>query len=199
MRILSVSDYVEPILYKLGAHKCLPGIDLILSCGDLPPEYLTYLVTVFNVPLFYIRGNHDAIYDLRSPQGCVDLHGKVIVYKGIRIAGLEGSHWYNGGKLQYTEKQMTRMVLKTKIKIWWHKGIDVVISHSPPRHIHDGDDLCHKGFKCFQNLINQNSPRYFLHGHIHDSFKNTKARKTKVNKTDVINTFGYHVFEYEKK
>ena len=198
MRILSVSDRVEPILYEPDGNKCLPRIDLILSCGDLPAEYLTYLVTVFNVPLFYIRGNHDWLYEVKPPQGCVDLHGRIIVYKGVKIMGLEGSRWYNGGQFQYTEKQMARMVLKTKLKIWWHKGIDIVISHAPPRNIHDGQDICHRGFKCFRNIISRYSPHYFLHGHIHKSFKNQKERKTIIDKTCVINTFGYHVFDYIK-
>jgi len=173
MRILSVSDYAEPMLYEPGAYKSFSGIDLILSCGDLP-------------------------YDLKPPQGCVDLHGKIIVYKDVRIMGLEGSHWYNGGQLQYTEKQMARMVMKTKFKIWWHRGVDMIISHAPPRHVHDGKDPCHRGFKCFRGLINRYSPKYFLHGHIHIYFKNKKERKTVINKTDVINTFGYHVFDYIK-
>ncbi|MCK5312593.1 MAG: metallophosphoesterase [Desulfobacteraceae bacterium] len=198
MRILSVSDHVEPILYEPAPYKNFPGIDLILSCGDLPPEYLTYLVTVFNVPLFYIRGNHDTMYDVKPPQGCVDLHGKVMVYKGIRILGLEGCHWYNGEKLQYTEKQMARIVLKTKFKIWWHKGIDIIISHAPPRHIHDRNDSCHRGFQCFRGLINRYSPNYFLHGHIHTYFNNEKERTTLINKTNVINTFKYNVFDYKK-
>jgi len=198
MKILSVSDQVEPMLYEPGGNKWFPRIDLILSCGDLPPEYLTYLVTIFNVPLFYIRGNHDGIYDLNPPQGCVDLHGKIGVYKGVRILGLEGSCWYNGGQMQYTEKQMSRTVLKTRLKIWWQKGIDIVISHAPPEGVHDGEDICHSGFKCFRSLINRYSPQYFLHGHIHTSFKNQTERKTKMNKTNVINTFGYHVFDYIK-
>ncbi len=198
MKILCVSDQIEPILYEPGGNKCFPDIDLILSCGDLPSEYLTYLVTVFNVPLFYIRGNHDGIYDVKPPQGCVDLHGRIIVYKNVRIMGLEGSHWYNGGPIQYTEKQMARMVLKTKFKIWWHKGIDIVISHAPPKGIHDGKDICHRGFSCFLSLINRYSPNYFLHGHIHTGFKNREGRKTIINRTDVINTFGYYVFDYIK-
>ncbi len=161
MRILSVSDHVEPMLYEPGAYKSFSGIDLILSCGDLPPEYLTYLVTVFNVPLFYIKGNHDGIYDLKPPQGCVDLHGKIIVYKGVRIMGLEGSHWYNGGQLQYTEKQMARMVIKTKFKIWWHRGVDIIISHAPPRHVHDGKDPCHRGLNASGALLTDILPNIF--------------------------------------
>lgn len=197
MRILSVSDKVEPILYEPGSQKSFPGVDLILSCGDLPPDYLTYLVTVFNVPLLYVSGNHDGEYNYNPPQGCVDIHGKIVKYKGIRIMGLEGCNWYNGGKFQYTENQMARIVLKTKFKIWWHKGIDIVISHAPPRHIHDAKDTCHRGFKCFRSLIDTYSPQLFLHGHIHTFFKNKEERKTTINKTDVINTFGYYVFEHK--
>jgi Icc-related predicted phosphoesterase len=197
MRILSVSDQVEPILYEPGSSKSFPGVDLILSCGDLPPAYLTYLVTVFNVPLLYVSGNHDGQYDYNPPQGCVDIHGKIVVYKGIRIMGLEGCHWYNGGRFQYTEKQMARIVLKTKFKVWWHKGVDIVISHAPPRHVYDEEDTCHRGFKCFRSFIDNYSPQNFLHGHIHTSFKNKEERKTTINKTDVINTFGYYVFEHK--
>ncbi|MCP4670976.1 MAG: metallophosphoesterase, partial [Desulfobacula sp.] len=178
-------------------YKCLKQIDLILSCGDLPAEYLTYLVTVFNVPLFYIRGNHDTSFEINPPQGCVDIHGKIVVYNGIRIMGWQGSHWYNGKQLQYTEGQMKKMIFIAKLKIWWNRGVDLIISHAPPKDIHDGKDPCHKGFKCFKDLIFDYSPNYFLHGHIHTSFKNREARKTRINNTDVVNTFGYYVFNYK--
>jgi predicted phosphodiesterase len=198
MRILSVSDQVEPMLYEPDFHKNIAEIDLILSCGDLPSEYLTYLVTIFNVPLLYVRGNHDGEYCFNPPQGCVDLHGKIVVYKGLRIMGLEGCHWYNGGPFQYTEKQMAKIIFKTKFTIWWHKGVDIIISHAPPLHIHDAQDTCHRGFKCFGSFIEKYSPDYFLYGHIHTSFKNKEERKTVVDDTDVINTFGYYLFNYTK-
>jgi len=198
MRILSVSDQVEPMLYEPDFHKNIAEIDLILSCGDLPSEYLTYLVTIFNVPLLYVRGNHDGEYCFNPPQGCVDLHGKIVVYKGLRIMGLEGCHWYNGGPFQYTEKQMAKIIFKTKFTIWWHKGVDIIISHAPPLHIHDAQDTCHRGFKCFGSFIEKYSPDYFLYGHIHTSFKNKEERKTVVDNTDVINTFGYYLFNYTK-
>lgn len=198
MRILAVSDRVEPILYEPGAYKCLKGIDLILSCGDLPSAYLTFLVTVFNVPLFYVRGNHDRSYELKPPQGCVDIHGKVGVHKGVRILGMQGSHWYNGGPLQYTQRQMTLTALKARPAIWWNKGIDIVISHSPPKGIHDRKDPCHRGFRCFENLIHRYAPDFFLHGHIHACFKNRDDRETDVESTRVINTYGYYIFDYKR-
>ena len=149
MKILTISDYVEPSLYEQFQAGRFPGINLILACGDLPPEYLTFLVTSFNVPLFYIRGNHDIRIGGYRPKGCIDLDGRLVQYGGLNIMGLEGSHWYNGNPHQYTERQMQRKIGRMLLKIWWRKGVDIIITHAPPRHIHDGEDQCHRGFECF--------------------------------------------------
>ena len=59
--------------------------------------------------MFYVRGNHDEIYK-DDPPGGIDLHGKVVEYKGLTLAGLEGSIRYNAGEIQYTQMQMHGMV-----------------------------------------------------------------------------------------
>ena len=195
MRILTVSDVVLSDLYDNLEVKRFPKIDLILSCGDLPPEYLTYLYTAFNAPLYYVRGNHDLRYDSKLPGGCIDLNARIIQIQGIKILGLEGSRWYNGGPHQYTEKKMWKTIRSLRPKIWWQKGIDIIITHAPPRHIHDAEDLCHRGFKSFRWLIDQYCPNYFIHGHIHAEFSDSAERITKINKTKVVNTYGYYLFE----
>ena len=195
MKILTVSDQVEPALYDNFKIDRFPGIDLIISCGDLPPEYLSFLVTSFNVPLYYVRGNHDIRHDGYRPDGCTDLDGKIEVYRGVRILGLEGSHWYNGQPHQYTEGQMRKKIRRVRTKIWRLKGLDIIITHAPPRHIHDADDQCHRGFESFRDLIDRYSPRYFIHGHMHFNYTEDARRMTLVNTTKVINSYGYYVFE----
>ena len=59
MRILSVSDIVLPELVGTSSPVESNSIDLILGCGDLPPEYLARLKAKYDVPLYYILGNHD--------------------------------------------------------------------------------------------------------------------------------------------
>src|SRR5258708_10890199 len=57
MRILAVADEVDEFLYGDKLDTVRP--DLIVSCGDLPFDYLEFLVTSLAVPLLYVPGNHD--------------------------------------------------------------------------------------------------------------------------------------------
>lgn len=198
MKILVVSDSIEKTLYpKLESNK-FPSPDLIISCGDLPPEYLSFLMSAFQVPLCYVRGNHDIRYDSKPPVGCIDMHCRLERFGEVKILGLEGSRWYNGGPNQYTESRMKKIIRGLRWKIWRNKGVDIIITHAPPRYIRDAEDQCHRGFKCFRQLIDRYSPRYFLHGHIHNCFDDPAHRITLVNQTKVINTCGYYFFEIEK-
>ena len=172
-------------------------VNLILSCGDLPPEYLSRMVHHLKAPLYYVSGNHDFRYDAKSPEGGDNLHGRLIQIGGINILGLEGSHWYNGGPYQYTEWQMRSIIRRLRPTIWWRGGVDVVVSHSPPRHIGDAEDPCHMGFECFRWLINKYHPHYFIHGHIHRNFLDPSERVTVVNTTRVVNTYGYCILEIQ--
>jgi len=198
MKILTVSDQVEPLLYDRFDPSRFEGVDLILSCGDLPPEYLTFLVTQFNVPLYYVKGNHDIRANGYNPGGCVDLDGKLIWHQGLRILGFEGCHWYNGKPHQYTEHQMRKKIRRLRFNIWRKGGVDIVITHAPPRHIHDAEDRCHMGFKSFRRLIDRYGPRYFIHGHMHFNYTTNPQRITVINQTQVVNTYGYFLFEIQE-
>ena len=87
MKILSVSDVVKPGLLQHSNSDSFADVDLILSCGDLPPEYLSRLVNSFKAPLYYVRGNHDIRYDEKPPQGCRDLHRMMIKNRGFMRFG----------------------------------------------------------------------------------------------------------------
>ncbi len=195
MRVLTVSDRVEPVLYDQFDRLKFEGIALILACGDLPPEYLSFLAGKLDAPLYYVRGNHDLRYEAKAPQGCVNLNSDLVQFGGKNILGLEGSRWYNGGPHQYTESQMRWKIQRLRPRIWWKGGVDIIITHAPPRHIHDAEDRCHRGFKSFRWLIEKYSPTYFIHGHIHANFTDPSQRITVVNHTKVINTYGYHLFD----
>lgn len=195
IRILTVSDVVTPIDKIRNDNRVSQGIDFILSCGDLPPEFLTSLAVLFNVPLFYVCGNHDIRYLDKKPQGCTDIHKRLIHVCGLKILGLEGSIWYNGGPYQYKESEMRSMIRQMRFPLWRNRGVDIVITHAPPRDIHDQEDLCHVGFNAFRWLIGKYQPRYFVHGHIHRDFSDPSERITVTGKTKVVNTYGFFFLE----
>ncbi|MFH1136347.1 MAG: metallophosphoesterase [Pseudomonadota bacterium] len=194
MKILTVSDRVEQVFYQNRGSPRFQNLDLILACGDLPPEYLTFLREKLDAPLFYIRGNHDLRLRDDPPAGCVDLDGRVVKVRDLKIMGLEGSRWYNGGPFQYTEGQM-------RLKAWrlyprlWLGGVDIIITHAPPRFMGDAEDPCHRGFRVFRKLIENFAPRFFIHGHIHAHFNNDSDRITDINRTRLINAYGHYLLE----
>jgi Icc-related predicted phosphoesterase len=195
VKILAVSDFVDKSLKQKIKEKTLELPDLIISCGDLPPEYLEYLRDRLDRPLFYIKGNHDIRYSPTNPMGCQNIHTKIEKFNSLNILGLEGSMWYNGGANQYTDKEMSKIIFGKWFSIWRKGGVDIVISHAPPRHIHDAEDRCHMGFDSFTSLIKKRKPKYFLHGHIHKEFETFEERMTQANQTSVINVCGYAILE----
>jgi uncharacterized protein len=195
MKILAVSDRVESSLYDDFKIEPFKGIDLILGCGDLPPEYLSFLKSSLDVPLFYVLGNHDIRYGEKSPSGAINLHGRLINFHGVNILGLGGSKWYNGGMNQFRESEMRQTIRWLRPRLWLKGGVDIIITHAPPRHIHDAEDLCHQGFEIYRWLISKYAPCYFIHGHIHRTFKDPSERISMVDQTRVINSYGHYIIE----
>ena len=135
MRILTISDTPERLLYDdFNPERWRDRIDLVISCGDLDHEYLEFLVTVLNVPLLYVAGNHDAAYRTRPPEGCEDIDGRVVQLGGLRIGGISGSLRYNAGpeRYQYTDGQMAYKTRRLALRAWRAGGLDVVVSHAAP-------------------------------------------------------------------
>lgn len=196
INILFISDEPAPALWDYFEPSRLEGIDLIISCGDLPPQYLSFLATFFTGPVLYVHGNHDECYLETPPDGCTCIDGKVYEFEGIRIAGLGGSMRYHEGSFQYTEKQMRHRIWKLQRKIRRHKGVDILISHAPAYGVNDGEDLPHRGFRCFHHILEKYHPQYFVHGHMHFSYNASQKRVSDHRDVIVINACERYVLEY---
>lgn len=200
MRILVLSDEESKYLWDYFEKDKLDGIDLIISCGDLKPAYLSFLATFTKAPILYVHGNHDTEYDRRPPEGCICIDDDIYVFNGVRIMGLGGSIEYNKGTYQFSEKEMTKRYKKMKLKLLKHKGIDIFVSHAPAAGFNDGDDWAHKGFQVFNVILDKYKPKYFLHGHVHMSYNWKQKRVCQYNEyTTVINGYERYVFDYEEE
>ena len=196
MTIMVLSDTPSKALWDHYDESYLADIDLILSCGDLPAEYLSFLVTLAHCPLLYVHGNHDTGYSHRPPEGCVCVEDDIFVYEGIRILGLGGSMRYKDGEHQYTERQMQRRVRRLRFKLWRKKGFDLLLTHAPARGLNDQPDPAHRGFEAFNRLMDRYSPKYMVHGHVHMNYGVHIPRCSTCKNTTVINAYERFVFPY---
>jgi len=211
LRVLAVSDLVEPQLYNNSVKEWLGPVDLIVSCGDLPPGYLDFLMTTLSVPLLHVLGNHcfhgNDPYegDCSTDQylGAFDLNGRVAERNGLILAGMEGSPLYNNGPHQYTEGQAARILFRLypallREKIKHGRYLDILVTHSPPRGIHDGEDVAHRGFKSLLGFIERFKPTLLLHGHTHRYYPMQPVR-TKYGDTEIINVYGHVLLEFVRQ
>lgn len=202
MKILCISDRVEPTLHGPNLNANAPGVEAVISCGDLPFEYLEYIVTFLGAPVYYVLGNHDPSPESKErPEGCIPLDGEVVDIGGVVVAGLSGSRFYSGGSNQYTERQMRRRARALSLKILCRKlfgrpAPTIFITHSPPFGLGDREDHAHIGFESFVSFIDRHEPELLLHGHVHlygpDQEKQRVARR---GGTRILNVFGHRIIE----
>jgi Icc-related predicted phosphoesterase len=196
MKILVLADTESLYLWDFFEKSKLEGIDVILSCGDLHPHYLSFLATFFTGPVLYVHGNHDDCYEETPPEGCICIDGKVFEYEGVRFVGLGGSMRYKKGTNQYTQKQMNWRIAKLLPRIYWKKGFDILVTHSPAWKIGDGEDLPHTGFKGFRYLLEKFTPRYFIHGHVHMNYQRNVRRISSYQDTTIVNAYERYIIEW---
>lgn len=192
--MLAISDEVLDEGYRSMFSSLEP--DVVVACGDLPDDYLEDVMDGLSVPLVWVPGNHDG-----GPSCGVPADGRIVRVAGLTIAGLGGSPQYNRGPYQYTEKQMKWRALKLEMKARWSamrgRPVDVLITHSPPRGLGDGDDKAHRGFDSFRRLIAAIRPRFFVHGHIHPC--GLRPADIKSGTTTIINAVGYRLLEVDAR
>ena len=218
MRLLCIADHVDPLIYSTGLKERYGKVDLVLSAGDLAVGYYDFIVSCLNRPLYFVFGNHHLEHrgnfrrgadpfekaqdDSRWDRGgAICLDGRVVRVRGLIMAGLGGSIWYNGGENQFTDLTMFLSMLRLFPSLLWHRLVhgrflDLLITHSPPYGINDLPDPCHTGFRIFLWFMRHFHPAYLVHGHVHLYDRNA-ARETKYGGTTVLNAYDHAVLSLE--
>jgi Icc-related predicted phosphoesterase len=193
-------------MYTLISSGHFQDINLILGCGDLPYTYLEYIVTMLNVPMYYVPGNHDPEHNSKdkrsSAEGGSNLDLATEGHKNVLIGGFGGCIRYRpDGVNQYTQTEGYLRAFQMLPQLWinrikYGRAMDILISHSPPFGVHDDiHDPAHHGLKALNWLIRVAKPRYLFHGHTHFYRNNLESQETLVGSTKVINVYPYKVLE----
>ena len=219
MKILCISDQIDPLIYTNSIRERFADVDLVLSAGDLPMDYLEFVVSSLDKPMFFVFGNHQlkeyskyrggsdpysAFEDAtNSGIGAVHIGSKVKYEEGLIIAGLGGCMRYNRDINQYTDLQMRLEILKLLPALIFNRIIrgrfvDILLTHASPKGIHDKEDKCHWGFESFLWFMRVFRPRYLIHGHIH-LYDLSEVRTTKYNDTLVVNAYSHYLINTDDK
>ncbi len=213
VRVLAVSDEVDEAL--AADPSAARSAQLILACGDLPFDYLATLMNALDIPLVFVPGNHDPdISGFRAarsgltlraglpatppwPDGAVSADGRVVDVAGLRVAGLGGCRRYSAGPNQYSDRQQARRGLRLRGAARWRRrdgrGVDVLLTHAPPRGLGDGDDPPHRGFSALRGLAGALRPVVLLHGHVHPY--GARVTPGLLGGTTVYNVTGWHLLD----
>lgn len=156
--------------------------DLIITLGDIDRSLLKSLVGGFeDKDIVGVLGNHDRLDELWAV-GITNMHNLIAeISEDIKtIYGLSGSVRYSDKKDRSMFKQEEIVELLDRTDRY-----GMIVSHNSPFGIHDDliDDT-HVGYIGLRTYIEENSPKYCVHGHQH------KNIVTVVNETTVIGVYG---------
>jgi Icc-related predicted phosphoesterase len=202
MKILCVSDQIDPLIYTDTVKQRYTDVDFILSAGDLPIEYLDYIANNLEKPLLFVFGNHEAGDSSSHKNGGAYIDAKVRHRNKLIVAGLGGVMRHNRGENQFTDFEMSIRILKLFPALFFNRifrgrFLDILLTHAPPQGIHDKEEKCHSGFKCFLWFTRVFKPRYHVHGHVHH-YDHSEPRETKYHKTFVINVYSHYLIDTNK-
>lgn len=201
IRLLAVSDAVDPALEHAINREALGRLDAIVGCGDLEPAYLGFLGDAFGVPVAWVRGNHDrgGRWTETAPLAARHLaSGRVITLGGVTVAPFEwpGMHHERAVRDEWRAwRDVFRAWRTLAVRRLLGRGSPVlVLSHAPPLGVGDhAANRYHLGYAAYRWLLERLRPPLWLHGHTDPA--SIAAWRTSLGPSVVANVTGSVVVE----
>jgi uncharacterized protein len=198
VRLLAVSDERVKSLADARNRTDIAPIDAVLGCGDLEPDYLSFLGDAFHAPLLYVRGNHDrgGAWDAGRRLVPISLDGRFERVAGLNFAGLS---WpaFGPERAERSETSATMQALRLYLSSGMRRRRpDIILSHVPPRAAGDiPGDPYHTGFAAYRWLCRRLRPALWLHGHT--TIAAAEHWRSALGSTTLINVTGATLIRLE--
>ena len=195
IRILAISDQLDPTLIDQRNRVAIGQIDLIVGCGDLAREDLGFVGDAINAPIVYIRGNHDVNERWAHSDCCPEAIESTAVHRvaGLPLAGLT---WpgQGGRHAIRSERRAWAQALRLATRRLGRPEPVIVFSHVPPFGAGDlPDGEYHRGFRGYRWLLDRLQPPLWLHGHT--PLADVTDWQGRCGNTTVVNVTGAVVVE----
>ena len=90
----------------------------------------------------------------------------------------------------YTEAEMEKRIRKLRNTLKITGGFDILLTHAPALGYGDLEDIPHRGFDCFNDLMETYHPMYMFHGHVHKEYGPFHRTLQHSSGTQIINAYG---------
>ena len=214
--VLAVSDEVDNALYAdVGAVR---EARLIVACGDLPFDYLGYLMNALDVPLVFVPGNHDpdvsgyrtsrAGLTLQAglparppwPDGAVSADGRWWTWPACASPGSAAAAATAMAPTSTRSAQQARRARSLARRARWRqlrdgRGVDVLLTHAPPRGAGDREDPAAPGIRG-PELAHRAAPAAAAAARAHPP-RRRADRVHRLGRTVVRNVVGRHLLDIE--
>lgn len=200
IRILAVADEIDPSLWGHLDREALGPLDLLVSSGDLPPDYLSYLEGSLRVPFVFVMGNHDL--DEAWARAAARLlparksGARLTEAAGVGIALLD---WPGPDRIR--TRSQDRIAWRQALRLWLSVTLgarrpEIVVSHVAPDQVLDPRDVYHRSFAAYRWLARRLRPALWLHGHTTPA--SVPERVTQLGQTTSVNVTGAYLIELER-
>jgi len=219
--ILAVSDENE--LYDNPVD--FPRIDMLLSCGDLSPHYLGFLIDKYMPAIrIMVHGNHDENFFL-ADQNPVNLQyseifsGMFSIVQGIHtlqhneypfleqdlvIAGFSGISAYGNPPFYFSDSSLLRFKASLLMQKYLSSfsGVDIMLTHAPPDFgLITNVSSDHKPSEELASLKNILDPKLWLYGHVHRRYTSADLDFLVEDgaQLNLVNACPYKYISYDQK
>lgn len=197
MKLLCIADEECKALWDYYTPDKIEGVDLIIACGDLNRHYLEYLTTMAPCRFCTCTAIMTKTMTITRPRAPSAWMTTCSSTTGCALWGWAGPCRYRTGAWQFTEAEMRKRINRLRGKIDRHGGFDILVTHAPMHGYGDLNDLPHRGFTVFHELLDRYHPQLMLHGHIHLTYGCNIPREHRYGATRIVNCYERVALEAE--